>query len=918
MNARFLLFSVALIVHSVSHVRADSIDLAKWQAFPNDGKKIVIADTKATIAGEKWQSLRSPDEYANAELTAKVTILEPSKQQSFFGQSWSAWTDRAFDDGGFDAALLLRAGKDSGYRAQLSQWYQAIALVKYPEGGYVSVVPCTVKQNETYMLRASLARGLISVSVDGQEKIKWHDPSYPIERGKFGIAVSGGAKASFSEVTISSVRAVPLIEAPPHKANFTMRKFLGGRRWIFDGNEPILQLHNEKDPSCFAKLKPGYKPQLTFDSHWGIENQGAFPDGASKWTEPEVTGSGESIKATWSARNVKDRFTTRSTLTVAFDAQRGTYAYDIESQLEVLPGKPFQFRYGFDFEHHTPLDPFNWQYLIAKRRGGDIYHRPVYPIDPGPQNDLETCHGVRVWYGRHNEALRVAPAVEYTIDPDWNRPPKETKSIDRKLNTAVCAAFYDTGVSFEPETAAPGTKIRVKYRYTGYTADEAEAIFKQSKIYDSPTLDPNHHYLFADEWPKLTFSKFEPMSKTWIYGRTPFMTGHNQRPTYELEKNCGAGSGYAMKLGPASYGKANWPMPMALEKGRYVLTALIKSINAHGPGGRIELEAAQAKTGKSLAQARYFVGNGSFDWKRQGFVFEVPETAGTLSLALGNTGTGAMLVTDVEFRKLAPNEALPDFILPKSNAQAPEFPKAPEGAIADFRMEEGKGHHVLNYAGGEHLQLANLDWVSDAGHPALRFADNPMSRKDYLTASSLALHYFKHPAYAGKDTLPIALSGTHGGGSQLKGLTLSAWIKPAAEMGKSTHGGKGDVIGYGARRFILSLQGHKAPYQLAARINVNDTIASQANLEADRWYHVAMTAAPADGQWRIELFVDGKPVGYGITKKFAADSVVPHSIVLGAELFYFHDAYYRGLIGRTLVFNRALSADEIRALAANK
>jgi hypothetical protein len=53
--------------------------------------------------------------------------------------------------------------------------------------------------------------------------------------------------------------------------------------------------------------------------------------------------------------------------------------------------------------------------------------------------------------------------------------------LDRKLNTAVCAAFYDTGVSFAPKTAAPGTKVRVKYRYTGYP-DEAERLFRQSKI----------------------------------------------------------------------------------------------------------------------------------------------------------------------------------------------------------------------------------------------------------------------------------------------------------------------------------------------------------------------------------------------------------------------------------------------------
>ena len=65
-----------------------------------------------------------------------------------------------------------------------------------------------------------------------------------------------------------------------------------------------------------------------------------------------------------------------------------------------------------------------------------------------------------------------------------------------------------------------------------------------------------------------------------------------------------------------------------------------------------------------------------------------------------------------------------------------------------------------------------------------------------------------------------------GGDSPSTGRTLAAWIKPAFELGKSDHGGKGDVIGYGARRFILGLHGQKPPYQLAAHSNVNDLIAS--------------------------------------------------------------------------------------------
>lgn len=897
---------IASVVIALASSTAGAQDLAKWTAQPAGWKGADVAEGKASLAAENWSFLRSLEDYTHVELSTAVTIGEPAKQFSFFGSSWSAWPDATHGDGGFESALLLRAGAASGYRVQLSHKYQAVALVKYPEGGYVRVVPYPVKLKESHELRARVEGNQVIVNFDGKELIRYIDAFQPLEKGQVGIGVSSAAKVVFDKVRVTALKpTVPSPEPEPHTPKFSVRKWLGGRPWVFDGDEPILQLHTTQDPSCFAKLRPGYKPQLTFDSHWGLENQGAFPDGASKWTAPAVKGGGETLTASWSARGVKNRFTTRSTLTVGFDTRRGTYTFDIDSELEVMPGEPFHFRYGFDFEHHTPLDPFLWQYLIAKRRGGELYHRPVYPIDPGPQNDLEIQGGLRVWYGRHLEKMHIAPAVEYSI----------TDVGKRKLNTAVCAAFYDTGVSFAPETSAPGTKIRVNYRYTGYPADEAERLFKQSKIYDSPTLDPNHHYIFADEWPRLTFSKFVPMSESWIYGRTPFMTAHNARPTYELEKNCGAGSGFAMKLGPASFGKANLPVGASLPKGRYVVTAMVKAVNTHGPGGRIELEATQAKTNKTLASARHFVGNGNFDWQRQGFAFDVPEDAGALSLALGNAGTGEMLVTDVEFRKLDDGEALPKGVGARANDQAAKYAAAPAGAIADYRMEEGKGFHVLNYAGGEHLHLANLDWVTDAGRPALRFADNTKGKKAYSKDGGLARNYFSHPSYAGKDTLPIALAGHHGGGAPIKGLTLAAWIKPAPEMGQSQHGGKGDIIGYGARRFILGLHGQKAPYELAARINVNDTIGSKTTVDADRWHHVAMTAEPAEGQWRVRLYVDGKSVGEGMTKKFPSDSVIVPSTILGAEIFYFHDAYYRGLIGRTLVFARHLSPTEIAELA---
>jgi hypothetical protein len=77
-----------------------------------------------------------------------------------------------------------------------------------------------------------------------------------------------------------------------------------------------------------------------------------------------------------------------------------------------------------------------------------------------------------------------------------------------------------------------------------------------------------------------------------------------------------------------------------------------------------------------------------------------------------------------------------------------------------------------------------------------------------------------------------------------------------------------------------------------------------------------MTGAPtAAGKWQVKLYLDGQLVHEGESKKFDAATSIPPSVVLGTEIFYFHDAYYRGLIGRTLIFDRAVAPADIVALA---
>jgi hypothetical protein len=888
--------------------QGERIDLTSLEREPAAFAGARIENGRALLTAEKWSFLRTRESHGDATLSAIVTLLEPARHLGFFGQSWSVWPDPKSGDGGFEAGLPFRASPEAGYRVQLSYKYQEVALVKYPHGGYLRSVPCALKLKEPHRVEVTAQGTELVVKVDGQEKIRCRDELLPVAKGAWGVGVSAGGKVAFEELSLHPLPPTGAPEVAKHVPKFSARRWLGGRTWVFDGDEPILELSSAADPTLNnAKLLPGYKPLLSWNSHWDIQNQGAYPEGMNKSGEPTVNGGGSTLTARWTSRQVKGRFVTHTEMTVGFDAGRGTYTYDVTSELEVLSGAsgdPFQFRYGYDFEHHTPLDPFRWQYLVFRGADGTLQHRPVYPIDPGPQMNLAQRDGLRMWYGRHGEKMLVAPAVEYDL----------LEAGKRKLNTAVCAAFYDTGVSFEPETALPGTKVKVKYRYTGYPRAEAEELFRASKIYDSWMLDPNHHYIFADEWPKLTFSKFAPMSETWIYGRTPFMTGHNQRPTYELVKDTGIGSGFALKTGPGGYARARLPAPAPLPKGRYAVVAQVKSINTHGPGGRIELQALEAKTGKLLRQVTHYLGKGTFGWKAAGFITDIPSEAPSLAVAFGNAGSGEVLFAEVEFKRLDEGSPVPAGVLPAANAAAPKDDAAPEGALADYRMSEGQGLFVYNHAAGPlgMLELANLDWTVDDGRHALRYADRPTGAGVYPRASGIDRSYLSQPGYKGRQNVPVAITGQHGGGFALPAFTIATWVKPAEQQPD----GRGDVIGLGARRFILSLYGRQAPYTLGASLNVNDRFDTKSKLDAGRWYHLAMTGEPTeDHKWRVRLFVNGEQVGDGKSVKLEAPATIPPSLILGAELFYLHSSYYRGLIGRTLVFDRALPAEQIHRLA---
>src|SRR5439155_1401294 len=101
--------SLALLatVSALGPVAADPpAPLVDWTPSPVGWKGAQVKDAVATMTADKWSYLLAPTAPLDVELTATVTVREPGKLKTFFGESWSVWPDKTFGDQGWDACLL--------------------------------------------------------------------------------------------------------------------------------------------------------------------------------------------------------------------------------------------------------------------------------------------------------------------------------------------------------------------------------------------------------------------------------------------------------------------------------------------------------------------------------------------------------------------------------------------------------------------------------------------------------------------------------------------------------------------------------------------------------------------------------------------------------------------------------------------
>jgi hypothetical protein len=894
-------------------VLAQDPDFKTWVREPREFAGASIEGGRVVLSSDPWSSLLSPAPVEDVEASLTFTVLEAAKKTNYLTlKDWGVWTDFGVSDEGYELGVLLRHGPQGGYRVQVSAKFQEIALLSYPKGSFLRVATSKINLNASHELRVSIQGDRISVHLDGEEKFTYTEECVPRGKGAFGLSASSGGRVAVEKLRLTSLPKGPSPKPAPHVARFSAREWRE-RQWIFDGQEPILQLFhsNEMPVHSNVKLKPGFRPMLIMQIHWNPNSPSDYREEVQTLSRPRCVPKEGRLEVTWEGKHPQGLFGSRTVMTVGYDGARGMYTYDFDRTLEMAPGKEFNFHHGLSFEHHDATDPFAWKYMVFKREDGNVYYRPLcHYFDPGGVPDAAMNKGFRAWVGRIDGPDLVSPAVEYEA-PTATFP-------TGSASFAVCAWGYDTGIGFPGRTLKGGDKIRVKYRYTGVPAEEMKAKLAQAKIYPLPRLDPRRHMIFAKGWPKLDFSKFAALSEWWAYGSNPWQNAHNGLPSYSLETKSGYGSGHAIKFGALARAEACLDSPGPLRKGRYAVIAHAKGNHLYGPGAFIQVWRMKghtgdgyAGTGTVLGKEVHYLGNGTFDWKRVGFVTELAQDTPAIAISIGNAGTGEVLFGDLEILPLKDGEAVPAGISSKANPTAGDYPAPPAGALADYRMEEGRGSFVFDAAGSlGPLELANVAWTTDDGRPALKFADNPSGRQDYVPQGAFALHHFKGLEASPRTPDPrrqaLAIAGIGGGQTLLKSWSVTVDVKPDAKMEPEA-----DILGFGSRAFKLVLKRAPGGYLLGARLNYAEQHWTDAVVRPDVWSRITVTGDAKPGEKaRLRFYLDGKPVKESLSAQFGEISVHP-PLILGSEIFYLDHGFYRGLLGRVTIYGRALTPAEV-------
>jgi hypothetical protein len=205
------------------------------------------------------------------------------------------------------------------------------------------------------------------------------------------------------------------------------------------------------------------------------------------------------------------------------------------------------------------------------------------------------------------------------------------------------------------------------------------------------------------------------------------------------------------------------------------------------------------------------------------------------------------------------------------------------GLVAHWNFDEGRGDIAKDVSGhGHDATLKNVEWVASPRGYALRFD----SKADLAR-------------YGGLDSMN--LSGD---------VTLAVWVKTDSAAAPNTHRLIFGDSGAGVQRNLhLSLDSYNRLSFEWADGRSNDSLLAPASLLNGLWKHVAVVADSRAMQ--VMMYVDGvevarKPMSLPISKAPTKERLTG----------WFYNGFFQGELDDIRLYNRALTAKEIRWLFA--
>lgn len=817
----------------------------------------------AECGDAKWADYR-------LDATLRIDTATPRRDPKWEagGWIWAHYRNNA-EIGGYEAGLTFRRQGKDFYRLMFSVPHQEVLLWS-TRGGFLQVAPCKLEAGKPIQISVMVVRQEIMVSVDGNALMSYFDRAAPLLTGGVGLGLHEGA-AAFSAVTVTPVTAPKASRALP-VADFRVREWKG-ERWIMDRREPIAMIGRDCK-GHEVKTVPGYQPQYMMYWHW--LNYGDETFYADKLKAVNVLEEGKQLRVEIiSTDKGKDWLTSRTAITLSYDAVKHCYVYDHVSDLTIADGHTLRVSHPLEFTdpcaqgHVGSASPktVEWPtphpWSVYKHVSGKLYKHP---------------HNHNTWYPGFAKPAWQQAKGNYLAndggfwalvgDPVANpvMTVQSTNVKDAEFYTELCGWAFDVHMRLYPgkpgatHTLQPGT-YTVKWQLTSVDGKQGTAWLQEAGYCAAEDLE-KQVLLYTGGIGHV--EEFDTVAK-WA---SPYYT-YPLGDAALRDATVGHGDATSLKIvGPreagAMVGGSVYSDPVQPDT-VYELSAWVKTLDAKGEGPGMSF-------GGNTYHSRI---TGTNDWRQIKFVCKPNEPLHTVSFSLFNSGAGTVWFDDFQIRPLKKDEVPPFWDVPPDNATRLVKPELRMAWNSTSDVKD-PGRTLLDLSGrGNHLRLEGPATMSDDGGRVLTLD----GEKAYATGGSFEC---KPPQ------------------------SFTVWVKP----GQLTH--DWNIITTGGawnRAWMLFLYYKQSPYCIDFR-PWGKRIFVESVAPKDAWTHIAITD---DGK-KIVIYVNGKSVKEDASTGNAW-AALPGPLVLGNALYYEEPKNgFVGAIADTAFWNTALAPDAVKAL----